>query len=52
LKDNQRVITVDTVVECLALALQGEGLSMKKKNAVYSTAAAHGYLIRTKAFRK
>lgn len=52
LKDANRVISVNSIVDALSSSLLDEGLSMEKKFTVYDLAALNRHLIKNKIFRK
>lgn len=52
LKDINRVVSVNSIVDALSTSLVDQGLSMEKKFSVYELAALNRHLIRNKIFRK
>lgn len=52
LKDNQRVFSIDTIVESLVSSFYDDGVSINKKKDVYNHAELNRHLIKNKLFRK
>ena len=52
IKKKQRVISVETVVEALSNSLWDDGVSMEKKDDVYSLAVLNRHLLRNRVMRR
>lgn len=52
LKDNQRVFSVNSIVDSLVSSFYNEGFSINKKKDVYHTAELNRHLIKNKIFKK